>query len=38
VGRAFVRVWPLSRVSLLGVPDTFDGIATAGEGRRGAGG
>jgi signal peptidase I len=37
VGRAFVRVWPLPRISLLGVPDTFDGIA-AGEGGRGSGG
>jgi signal peptidase I len=29
VGRAFVRVWPLSRLGFLGVPDTFSGIPAA---------
>jgi signal peptidase I len=47
VGRAFIRVWPLPRLSLLGVPDAFEGfegserledIVTGGEGGRGTGG
>ncbi|EIV95941.1 signal peptidase I [Frankia sp. QA3] len=29
VGRAFVRVWPLSRLGFLGVPDTFSAIPAA---------
>ncbi|WP_308204950.1 signal peptidase I [Frankia tisae] len=29
VGRAFVRVWPLSRLGFLGVPDNFGGIPAA---------
>lgn len=29
VGRAFVRVWPMSRTGLLGVPDTFGAIPAA---------
>ncbi|CAJ64420.1 putative Signal peptidase I [Frankia alni ACN14a] len=29
VGRAFVRVWPLSRLGFLGVPGTFSGIPDA---------
>jgi signal peptidase I len=28
VGRAFVIFWPLNRVGLLRVPDTFDGVPT----------
>jgi signal peptidase I len=29
VGRAFVRVWPLSRIGFLPVPDAFSGIRSA---------
>ncbi|MBL7497030.1 signal peptidase I [Frankia sp. CNm7] len=29
VGRAFVKVWPLSRFGFLSTPDTFDGIPAA---------
>jgi signal peptidase I len=30
VGRAFLRVWPLTRISPLTVPDTFEGVVAGG--------
>jgi signal peptidase I len=38
VGRAFVRVWPLTRISPLGVPETFDDVVAGQEDGRGPGG
>jgi signal peptidase I len=38
IGRAFLRVWPLTRISPLGVPDSFDGLVAAPEDARGTSG